>query len=266
MAGQVSPLRKRRITGELYTRDPKIETLLRELGALSRDELLERAQISDRKDPKYVPSECLVYIIRASRLDNRETWFNRLYTVLSRRVLRAFPKAESKDGKTESLPLGKIREKAFGRFTDLLATDRAGYSEKLDYFEVKFDGALANLRKDAQAQVWRDENRKTALEMDEETGEPSPEVEKAAAGGDPFRPPEIDNEDYRLRLDAAIEALPPEQSRIVTMLRQEFQIDSKDPKVLTISKALGRSEKTVRSQRDKAFATLRTMLKDGDGQ
>jgi hypothetical protein len=268
MAGQiyVPPLRKRRLTGELYTRDPKIEALLIELATLSRDELLARAQISDRRDRDYVPSECLVHIIRASRFDNRETWFGRLYQVLSERVLRSLPKAESRDGRTESLALGSVRDKVFGRFTDLLAGDRAEYLEKLDYFEVRFDGALASLRKDAQAQVWRDENRKTPLELDEETGEPSPEVEKAAAGSDPLRPPEIDTENYRLRLDAAIEALPREQSRIITMLRQGFQIDSSNPNVLTISKALDKSEKTVRLHRDKALATLRAMLKDGDEQ
>jgi DNA-directed RNA polymerase specialized sigma24 family protein len=48
------------------------------------------------------------------------------------------------------------------------------------------------------------------------------------------------------------------------MLRQGFPIDSKEPDVMTIAKALGRSEKTVRTYRDKAFAALRAAMADGD--
>jgi len=260
----LTPLRKRRLTGELYTRDPKMEALLVELSSLSRDDMIVRAAISGRSDPSYIPSECLVYFIRASRTDNRETWFERLYKILTARVLRSLPKAENADGKTESLTRGIIREKVFSRFVGLLAADRTEYSEKLDYFEVRFDGALASLRRDAQEQAWRDENRSTPLEYDEETGEISPEMERAAGHFDPFAKPNIDAEAYRRRLTAAIEALPPEQSRIIEMLRQGFPIDSKEPDVMTIAKALGRSEKTVRTYRDKAFATLRASLGQGD--
>lgn len=47
------------------------------------------------------------------------------------------------------------------------------------------------------------------------------------------------------------------------MLRQGFPIDSKEAGVMTIAKALGRSERTVRSYRDKAFAALRSALTEG---
>ena len=68
----VTPLRKRRLSGELYERDPKVEALIAELAVLPRDELIARAAITKRSDPRYVPSECLVYFIRASRHDNNE--------------------------------------------------------------------------------------------------------------------------------------------------------------------------------------------------
>lgn len=48
------------------------------------------------------------------------------------------------------------------------------------------------------------------------------------------------------------------------MMRQGFPIDSKEPDVMTISKVLGRSEKTVRTYRDKAFAALRAAMGDGE--
>ena len=260
----IAPLQKKRLDGRLYTRDPKVEALLGELAALSRDELLARCRIRERSDLQYVPSECLLHFVRASRHDNSDAFFERLYKILAERVLRALPKAESRDGQTESLKRADIRDKVFDRFRELLALDRATYVTKLDYFEVRFDGGMASLRRDAQEQVWRAENRTKTLEYDEETGELSPEVEKAAGHYNPFAPPEFADPAYRFRLEAAIEALPPEQSRIIEMLRQDIPIDSKDPKVPTIAKALGRSEKTVRTYRDKAFATLRQALTRGE--
>ena len=88
----VTPLRKRRLSGELYERDPKIEALIAELAILPRDELIARAAITKRYDPRYIPSECLVYFIRASRHDNDEAWFERLYRILIERVLRSLPR------------------------------------------------------------------------------------------------------------------------------------------------------------------------------
>lgn len=262
----VNSLRKRRLNGELYARDPKVEALIAELGSLPRDELIARSAVTKRSDPAYVPSECLIYFIRASRRDNNEAWFERLYRILIERVLRSMPRAESSDGKTESLTRGAVRDKVFSRFVELLSMDRTTYIDKLDYFEVRFDGAVASLRRDAQEQAWRDENRSRPLEYDEESGELSPEVEAAAGAYNPFAASDFDNAAYRLRLDTAIEALPTEQSRIIHMLRQGFPIDSKEEDVMTIAKALGRSEKTIRTYRDKAFAALRTAMADGDEQ
>ncbi|WP_223565018.1 DNA-binding response regulator [Agrobacterium tumefaciens] len=262
----IAPLRKRRLTGELYERDGKVKILIAELAALPSNELIGRAAITKRSDPGYVPSECLVYFIRASRHDNNEAWFERLYRILMERVLRSVPKSESSDGKTESLTRGLVRDKVFSRFVEMLSEDRASYVDKLDYFEVRFDGAVASLRRDAQEQAWRDENRFKPLEYDEESGELTTEVEAAAGVHDPFATSDFDDPTYRSRLDSAIEALPPEQIRIIHMLKEGFPIDSKEPDVMTIAKALGRSEKTIRTYRDKAIVALRLALADGEHQ
>ena len=262
----ITPLRKRRPTGELYTRPAAIESLLVELASLSRDELLERARVSRSSDRAYVPSECLVYFVRASRMDNNDDWFERLYKILNARVLRRLPRPEGRIGKRqiESHSDGEIRDRAYGRFVELLAADRTSYQGRLDYFEVRFDGAVASLRRDAQEQVWRDENRSVALEADDETGELSVEVERAAEDLNPFASWDVEDAVFRRRLDAAIASLRPEQRSVIEMLRQGFPIDSKEPGVMTISSVLGRSEKTVRNYRDRAIAVLRAALTDGD--
>jgi hypothetical protein len=260
----VTPLRKRSLDGVPYTRAPEIEALIAELAVLPRNELAARAEITKRADPGYVPSECLVYFVRATSADNNERWFERLYRILAERVLRSLPRPENRDGKTESLTRGVVRDKVLDRFAVLLAEDRSSYVDRLDYFEIRFDGALTRLRLDAQKQAWRNENRSKPVEYDEESGELSPEVEEAAGVHDPFAASEFDDPAYRSRLEAAIEALPTEQSRIIEMLRQGFPIDSKESGVMTIAKALGRSEKTIRTYRDKAFATLRAAMTEGD--
>ena len=255
----IEPLRKRTLEGKLYKRDDKIEAKLVELASLSRDDLIVRCKVLNRDDPNYVPSECLVYFVRASRADNSDAHFAQLYKILADRVLRRLPNVDA-GGNTLTNTL--IREKAFDRFVDLIANDRTAYSEKLDYFEIRFDGTVANLRRDARKQVWRDENRSTNL--GDETEELSIEIGLALDGFDPFNMPQLDVDDYRSRLDAAIDTLPPEQRRIVEMIRQGIPIDSKEAGAVTIAKVLNKSERTIRTYRDQAYAALRTVLTRGE--
>jgi len=154
----------------------------------------------------------------------------------------------------------EAREKVIGRFAELLAADRTAYVERLDFFEIRFDKGFARLRQDAQDQVARRERRTTSIDVDEETGELSPEVEKAAGLFNPFSSSEFASLDDRLRLDAAIEALPPLQRRIIEMLRQEIPIDSNDPTVVTIARTLNKGEQTIRRNRNKAYEALRAAL------
>jgi len=249
-----TPLRKTTTDGFLYNRVAITEALLLDLIPLSRDDLIARCEIRERDDPAFVPNEGLLYFVRESREDSSDSHFERLYTILAERVLFRLPREGGSDG--------LIRDAVFGRFVDLVAEDRSHYSEKLDFFEIRFDSALCNLRLDAQRKIWRDENRSANLEVDEETGELSAEVELSAGSFDCFDFSNYDGADYRSWLDAAIDALPPEQRRIIEMIRNKIPIDSIDPEAVTIAKTLGKSEKTIRTHRDKAYATLRTTLKE----
>ena len=96
----IEPLRKKTLNGKLYSLDAKIETIIAELMSLSREDLVKRSQISKRDDPNYVPSECLLHFVRASRLDNSDKHFERLYMILAERVWRCLPRAEHPDRST----------------------------------------------------------------------------------------------------------------------------------------------------------------------
>ena len=205
-----------------------------------------------------------MHLVRASRNDNSDVWFEKLYKILLDRILRALPSAESTDGETSSLTRERIRDKVYERIVEMLARDRQAYEDRLDFFEVRFDMALKRLRLDAQKQAWREANRSRPITYDEDTSELDPEIEKAAGSVNPLDGLEYRNEAFRLRLDAAIEALPPEQSRTVQMLMLDYQIHSEDPAVTTICSVLQKTPKTIWNYRDRAMKALQKALIEGE--
>jgi hypothetical protein len=260
----ITPLRKYNSDGKLYYRRPVIEAKILKLAQISSDDLVARCEIRQKDDPDYVPSECLVYFIRASRGDRPNASFNKLYKLLVERILHGLPIAERLNDDTTSTCKETIREKVFECFVEMLAHDRTVYQDKLDYFEINFAHALKRMRQTVQVQVWRHENRSTALH-DEETGELSVEVERALGTLDSNSSPAFVDDDYRSRLYAAINTLPVKQRRVLEMMLEDIPIDSKDPNAITIRKVLNvKSEKTIRNQRDKAYDTLRNVLNKED--
>lgn len=263
-----TPLQKRKDDGkgELYSRLPEVEAEIVALASLSRDELIERCAVRSRRDPSYVRSETILYFLRSTRGDNSSALFDRLFRILSARITAALPRVDSLDGKTSSATNSEIRDAVYGRFEELLASDRQGYEEGLDFFEVRFDAGISKLKIAAQRKAWRDENRYIPIEFDPETNEPSREVEEAYLEFKHKVDINFDDPDFRLRLDAAIDTLPKEQIGVIHMLLQDFQMHSKDPEVLTIAKALGCDEKTVRNRRNRAVERLQAILFPGDDQ
>ena len=258
----IVPLTKRKKDGSRYVRPDNIEPLLAPLADLPRDVLLERARIRDRKSPHYVPSECLLHFIRASRRDNSDAWFERLYKELVERVLRAVPRAEG-PGDTSSVADERVRNAVFDRFVEMLAKDRKAPDDKLDFFEVRFDLAIKRLRLDAQERVRREEGRSDS--MDDEDGTAGDDAAEARPV-DPFQAEVFSDPLFRERLYAAIDALPPEQSRTMHLLLLGWQIHSNDPTAMTIAKALGCSDRSVRNYRDRAMKRLGALFNPGNDQ
>jgi hypothetical protein len=262
-ATSIAPLRKTDTEGKVYTRLPETESRLVELYALSRDDLAARCAIQDRDDKDYVPSECLVTLVREHRSRPLDACSEVIFRALLERVLRGLPQTETCNG--EDLTQGNVRDEARFRFLKMLGEDRqVEYVEALDYFEVRFQDALASLRVNAQRYVYRRENPLDPVEIDPETGELSEKVEKAAGMFDPFDSKEIGNFDYRSQLDAAIDDLPGIQKAIIEMIRQGIPIESKETGKVNISNVLGKTPKTIAAHRYKAYAKLRTKMTKGE--
>lgn len=254
------PLRKIKLDGTLYQRRPAVEAEIHDLTAVSPSELERRASICSRTSPGFVSPEVLVHFVRNVGAGmHRE----RLTELLLQRVYLLLPRAENAGEATASLTKTNIRDDVVDHFVDLLLSDRASYDDRLDYYEINFNSAIAKDRKDASDRHWKRDSQSEELGTDEDGAYNA--LDEAIGGYDPFDPRELDEKFYRLRLDEEIDSLPELQRRIVEMWRQEIPIDSQAPSVVTISKALGKSEKTIRTHRDKAFATLRLRLERKGG-
>ena len=250
-----SSLRKTKLDGTPYLRREAVEAEIQELATFSGSELEHRAALGPSTSPGFVSPEALVYFVR-NLPDGAHR--EKLTEQLLGRVFRRVPRATDAGGRTESLTRMNIREDVVDHFVDLLLSDRGEYDDRLDYYEVNFNSAIARDRQDASSRHWTHENRSDELGSDE--AEVSDRVEAAVGDYNPFDADELDKKDYRLLLDDAIDNLPEFQRRIVEMLRQEIPIESKDPSVVSISNVLCKSEKTIRTHRDKAFASLRRRL------
>lgn len=258
------PLRKLQQDGTLYRRRPEIESKLDALLLLSRSDVTDYCTIAEPADGSYIPSECLLHLVRGCRTDNSNRHFEKLFRILRQRVIARLPAPEIGRGPDGEVLISqrnvKIEEYVLDRFQALLVNDRAAYDERLDYFEVNFDSAIASLRLDARRKAFKEEKRSEPMIYDDETSELNAEIEKAAAALNPLSSSKLDDPAYRSRLDAAIDALPEDQRRVIELLLLEIPMDSKDPGVQSIAQILVCVEKTVRNRRDRAYVALRKAL------
>lgn len=251
------PLRKAKRDGVLYTRRSIVECEIDELEKINPEEIVARSVIWPNSIAGFISSETMLYFIR----NTNNSWLReKLLTTLLERMHRHLPKSHSLGGTSPSLINMEIRDKVLDDFIDLLLIDHASYDERLDYFEVNFNAALAKDRIDAQNKIQNKDNLTQGLYGEDD--DILPEVENAIEAYDPFNENELDKEYYRHSLHEAINGLSPLQQRIVLMWCHDIPIISKDPNEMTISKTLNKSDKTIRTHRDSAFAILRKRLED----
>ena len=255
------PLKSKDKNGVPFTRPPEIEACLGALESVDAAARLKAFAVMSRKSSGYVPSEALTYFLRRAHATGATDEFRQIFGLLMKRVGQSLSATVS-----DSRMAGAqgIREEIMGRFAERIAKDCTGRFAMLDFFEVRFDLAFARFRKSVLRQIGPSSVLTEPLSMESEEGQDiSREVEEAAAdflGGDPQK---IDDPAFRLALEAAIDALPDDQRRVVGLLRQGFLTHSEDPKILTISNMLNCDQRTVRNRKARAYKALRAAL-EGD--
>lgn len=257
----IEPLRKRKAgSGELYTRPSQIEQMLKLLIALPVEEALARARVRNRKSPGWLPGECVLHMARrAARLRDRRS-YERWYEILAERVLAGLPRPSNKDRPAaRELEIG---EAGFERFIAMLSIDSNLYDDRLDIWEARFDLALKNLRRDALRKLLPAHDEPETVEIGDDPALAA-EVERAQGAFDPFDPGRLNEEDFRSRLWDAIDALPREQNRILTMMAKGIPIGTGSEGEQSIATFLGLHPRTINNHKRRAFDTLRKAM-EGD--
>lgn len=92
-----APLRKLK-DRVLYQRRLLIENAIDDLAKVSRSDQADRCKIADPSDPDYIPTECLLHLIRGCRSDNSDHFFATIFRTLKRRLLARLPNPAIKGG------------------------------------------------------------------------------------------------------------------------------------------------------------------------
>lgn len=257
----IEPLRKRKTSGELYTRrSPTIQYIENSL-QWSFDDLLNRASIRDRRHSDYVPSEVLVYYLRQAKLDNSDGRFIRLYDILRDRVEAACPRASRHVGEKihEDARISEIRDATVDHVTELMFTDRRDYDEQLDIYEVVFDKAVRAAHITKLRKVNRRESANEDVE-DNVTGEVRADVEAALERYKKAGLTAEEDLDYRIHLRGAINTLPTDEREVIDLMLADIPIETSKDGEPSMTELLGCVEKTARNRRDRAFVKIRQAL------
>lgn len=258
------PLKRKMRDGTPYQRPPEIEAWVKKLETVEVAERLRQFEPLSRKSSGYVPSEVLVYFLRRARPDCVQGDFEKIFRMLLNRIQQSLRSAIFDSSKADAQD---IREEIMGRFAEWIAKDCNGCASLLDFYEIRFDKAFASFRTSVLRQIGPSVVDMVSLSTDKGDGlEISAEVEAAAAdflGGNSSR---LDDPAFRSALDAAIGGLPDEQKRVIGLLWQGFQIDSKDKNVMTIANILKCDERTIRNRRDRACKALKAILQEENPQ
>jgi hypothetical protein len=259
----VQPLRKRRPTGELYTRPERIELKIDD--ALSQDyaTLSARARITTPAHPDFLPRECLVHLIR----DAKQRQDDRLARVLVPQLLRRCEANLLKTVPDNQLRNAEgVREEILSAFGLMFAEDgMQGHEDELDYFECNFGGAFRTLRVNhARSEISARRKLVDLPETVDEEGEPAFDDEALGRLSVMAR---IDGgQEARAdlpRVLKAVNGLPHDEKRAVVLCRiLGYQDESTDPKVRTAATICNVTGRTIRNRLSRADKRLKN-LKEG---
>jgi hypothetical protein len=245
-------------SGKLYTRPPEIEVatdaaLVQDLATHRR-----RALIRDRHDPEYLPSECLVHLIRDAKRNGKDRARDTLLPLLLARC------EANLDAKVEGQIAGavQLREDILGDFAELFAIDgSAEDAHELDFFEVRFNRAFFTFRATRVRSELAHLNSQTPLpepseeitlieqELDDEVLARLSDLQGVA--GNP------EDRVFRKQVFDAIKALPADQRKAVVLVHLlGFKQGSQNPDETTAATLCGVDERTIRNRLKRAFATL----------
>jgi hypothetical protein len=248
------PLRKSTKAGEPYTRQPEVESQLNEVLRTSAAEQLGRARTIDKDSPQYLLDECLVYLVLEAALADDSQQYHALAAMLLKRVTRSIERKLQALGVADDDVEDVHQEVVSAMMTSILA-GQAG-----EYYQVRFRSALYRqlLKSYDRYMVHRRRTRREqSLDAPMHNGE-SANGEDVATFGELLESAEdVAAEVEERLLDAqrgllvpeALEAISNPNHRKAFVLHHyyEWQVESNDPSVPTLSQLFDRTPRMVRN-------------------
>jgi RNA polymerase sigma factor (sigma-70 family) len=238
--------------GKPYRRPAEIEITIDAALAQDLKTQYDRALIRDFASPDYLPSECLLHLIRDAQRRNDERAFNGL---LPRLLARCEANLNARvDSKLRQAP--QLRKDILGDFAELIATD----GPQLDFFEIRFNKAFVTFRETRvrkERTYQRSQTTMPEIPDEIESVEQELESEIVARLGD-LQSDDGNPEDrlYRKQLLAAIKNLPPDQldAFVLVYLNGLTQAEA--------AKQCGVTERTIFNRLTRALKTLDRLKED----
>jgi hypothetical protein len=248
------PLIKKDQKGVLYARPPSVEAKIDAVsGQNDWAALAQRARVTDPKAPDYLPSECLVHLIRdAIRRGDQRVATLLMPPLLVRCeaiLLKTVPDGALRDAEA-------VREEILSSF-QLLFTDDAT-EDALDYYECRFGRAFKALRIDhVRAEITRRKELTDLPEVSNADGDTMLDEETITRLSRMARiGPSQEDRAYLPQVLKAVNDLPPDQRRAVVLRRI---IGHEEEVVAKMCKVKGR---TVRNRLSGADERLKKLKED----
>lgn len=237
---ELIPITQRNKDGELYQRSPEVESQIREALTLDRKRLIERAIKKDYGADDYFQEECLVYLIRAFRIEGEMELADKLIVALIDRCKKKI------DTILRKLLTQHYINECFEEVIDeIIGQIYDTNSDKSNFAETKFwvwlNGRVCNVR------------RKYFKYQEEDS--------KTESFEDYFRGSRTTIGDAVERKDGLHKAnnLLTERERQIYKMRYDlkWKIFSEDPSEITISKHFNVTARAVQKWFEKAEEKLR---------
>ena len=249
------PLLKKNEKGTL-TRPPGIEAKID--AALTQDwtTLSRLARVTDPRSPDFVPSECLVHLIRDAirRGEDRtaSVLMSRLLNRAEDNLLRTVPDSRMRDAEA-------VRQEILSSLALMFTEDGSeGHEDELDFYECKFLRSLRFLRID---HVRKENARRKELtdlpEVTTEDGDVMLEEDllawlsrKARIGASQ------EDHAYLPEVIKALDRLPPDQKRALVLRRIIGHTEEETAKICNVDK------RTIRNRLARADTQLKKLKED----
>lgn len=253
------PLTHTKEEGSLYIRSPVVEAQIDMAVQLSQSDLQARLLITDRNDPHYLVSECLVHLVRKGRRSIDQKLMNTVLPVLLGRcednLLAKVP--------NESMPdASDIRQKILENLTDLIVADGTGnFPDELDFYECRFNLAFRTLRIDAiRREIRRRKHSIVVVDLppSDSTGEPDAYEDAFARVSENFKVlPTQEWSAFREPLMKAIKALPDDEREAVILVHVlGYEVESEDLEKETAATRCNCTGRTIRNRLTRAASKL----------